>query len=1700
MEKERILILEDSADDSELIERELRRGGVEFVSKLATNERTFTEGLKEFAPSLILSDFNVPGLDGFTALKLVQQFCPETPCIVVSGVLGEEIAVETLQRGATDYVLKDRLYRLVPAARRALQERELRAQRRQAEEATRESEARNAAIMHSALDAIVTMDHQGRILEFNPAAEKIFGYTRAEVIGKEMAAMIIPPELRERHRQGLARCLATGYGPVLGRRIEMTALRADQAEFPVELTITRIGSDPAPTFTGFIRDLSEQKLAERRLEVRNAVVHILGEASDLGEAARRIPKAVCQCLGWEMGALWQVQVQDNVLGCVDVWCATGPECAEFVNATRATALKRGEGLPGRVWLSGKAAWIPDVLADANFSRGPLAAQVGFHAAFGAPILLKDKVIGVIEFFSRQIQEPDEALLEMMSALGVQIGQFIARREAEEALRQAEAKYRSIFENSIEGIFQTTPEGGYLSANPALARMLGYDSPEDLMSSITDIEKQVCVEPGSRLELRRRLERDGYVRDFENQILSKDGSKRWTSINARVVRDANGVMLYYEGSSQDITERKRVEQILSESEERFRQLAENIHEVFWMTDVRKTQMIYVSPGYEAIWGRSCQSLYDSPRNWVEAIHPEDREGILNAALTKQISGHYDETYRIVRPDGSLRWVQDRAYPIRDDMGEVYRVVGIAEDITNRKQAEEAVRESEARKTAIMQAALDAIITIDVRGVIIEFNSAAEKVFGCSRTQAIGKEMGAALVPAFLREWFQRGLSHSFASDEGPILGSRMEMTGQRADGTEFPAELTITRIELAGPPMFTAFIRDITARKRAEAELTMLAHGIESTSEPICITDLEDRFTFVNRAFQETYGYTEAEILGKTPKILFSARNPAALLEDILKHTRLGGWRGELFDQRKDGTEFPIFLSTSQIKDESGRVIGLMGVAQDITERKRAEEQIRLLADAVQSTQEMISITNSENRFTFVNQAFLKAYGYSEGEILGRTPNFLYSPHNPSRLCEHIFEQTMAGGWSGELLNRRKDGTEFPIALSTSQIRHTSGGLLGLVGVARNVSERKRSEKQSTAFALLGYRLSAAGAPEQAANIILAIASDLFGWDSGYVHLYSQKEDKILPILTMDTVKGKRMTIADTSFDHSPSPLMRVVMKEGARLIHRENGASLPEGLIPFGDTQRASASMMYVPIRSGGTILGLLSIQSYNPRSYSEEDLGLLQTLADHCGDAFQRIKVAEALREAEAKYHSIFENATEGIFQTTPSGNYLSANPALARMFGYATPEELIASVRDIEHQTYVLPARREELKRLLATQGTVTGFEAERYRKDGSKFWISINGHEVRNAKGQVLYYEGTNQDITERKRAESVLRESEEKFRTLFESAPIGGALHNAQGRYVQTNTAYQRMLGYTDEELRQAGVKKITHPEDVPAAQKLFQELSEGKRDRYQREKRYLHKDGHIVWAQSSASAVRNGQGQLIYVISMVEDITERKLAEEELRRLSRRIIEAQEVERHRVARDLHDGVNQIIASAKMRLRKVEEAIPSLNPAAKEILARCGQLLVRALEENRRIAHNLRPSDLDDLGLATACRNFCKEVQTRANLTINCRITRVERRWPREVELNLFRIVQEAINNIEKHARAKMVRLQIAVQGEMILLRIQDDGRGFKPESASAGKRRGHGVGLTNMRERAASLGGTCDIKTSQKKGTTITVRVPCGAAE
>jgi PAS domain S-box-containing protein len=266
----RILLVEDDSSDAILIDRELRKGGLDYQSLRVQSKDQFVQALSNQQPDIILSDHGLPAFDGLSALAIAKETVPEVPFIFVTGSLGEEMAIKTLKSGATDYVLKHALGNLVPAVRRALSQAADRARRKEAEEELRRNQARKSAILNAALDAIITIDHEGKIQGWNRAAEVTFGYTREQAIGKEMAELIIPADLRAGQRQGLIQYVSgRGYMPA-NRRYETRAMRADGSEFPAEVALARIPLEGLPMFTGFVRDITERKRSEEHICELNA--------------------------------------------------------------------------------------------------------------------------------------------------------------------------------------------------------------------------------------------------------------------------------------------------------------------------------------------------------------------------------------------------------------------------------------------------------------------------------------------------------------------------------------------------------------------------------------------------------------------------------------------------------------------------------------------------------------------------------------------------------------------------------------------------------------------------------------------------------------------------------------------------------------------------------------------------------------------------------------------------------------------------------------------------------------------------------------------------------------------------------------------------------------------------------------------------------------------------------------------------------------------------------------------------------------------------------------------------------------------------------------------------------------------------------------------------------------------------------------
>jgi len=283
--------------------------------------------------------------------------------------------------------------------------------------------------------------------------------------------------------------------------------------------------------------------AVRRLHAQHAVVQALADSSSLEEAASRILRAICETLGWEYGGLWRVDAAAGVLRWVEAWHNPGASFPEFEELSRRSTFAPGVGLPGRVWASGRPAFIADVVADPNFPRAPVAAREGLRGALGFPVLLGDEVIGVLEFFSREITRPDEELLEMLATIGSQIGQFARRK-------RAEAELETLFETSPDMLCIAGVDGTFRRLNPAWEKTLGFTAAELMSRPYVEF-----VHPDDRPAT--STEAGAVARGtssvlFENRYRCKDGTYRWLAWKSTPLPDQG---LVY-AMARDVTEQRQ----------------------------------------------------------------------------------------------------------------------------------------------------------------------------------------------------------------------------------------------------------------------------------------------------------------------------------------------------------------------------------------------------------------------------------------------------------------------------------------------------------------------------------------------------------------------------------------------------------------------------------------------------------------------------------------------------------------------------------------------------------------------------------------------------------------------------------------------------------------------------------------------------------------------------------------------------------------------------------------------------------------------------------------------------------------------------------------------------------------------------------------------------------------------------------------
>jgi PAS domain S-box-containing protein len=854
-----------------------------------------------------------------------------------------------------------------------------------------------------------------------------------------------------------------------------------------------------------------------------------------------------------------------------------------------------------------------------------------------------------------------------------------------------------------------------------------------------------------------------------------------------------------------------------------------------------------------------------------------------------------------------------------------------------------------------------------------------------------------------------------------------------------------------------------ALRRNEESLRLILNTIPAL---VFVTDADGRLQRFNELFARVTGLPSDQLVGKTCAELFRFADPETRRRNDEEIIRTGEPKLNMVEriETPEGSRW-FEVSKMPSTDEGGRVQTLLGFAVEITERRLAEEALResqgLLQSILDNAPTSIFVKDLEGRYQLVNRAYQERCNMGGQELLGRTDYDLVPAEQADAYTRHDREviETNAPVERESVVSL--GGATYTYIAVKFPLTDSAGVPYAVCGISTDITERKLAEER-----LLGER---------------QLSDKIIDSLPGTFYIFDERGQFARWNRNLETLTG-----------YSAEEIARMSALDFVASEEREYLARKVEEVLARGE-----ATMEASLVAKDG---------SRTPYFFS----GTLLTIDGRAcvagmGFDISKRKRAEALTaDRERRLNLFYQNVADCLYvlSVEPGGRYrfISVNEAFLAVTGFRS-EEVVG--RYIEE---VLPESSQELVRdrygeAVRENRTVRWEEAAEMpagRRVGEVFVTP-----VRDEVAGRLYLLGGVHDITDRIAGEEAVRESENKFRMLAESSASAILYHLDDGTLAYVNPAAVRMTGYTRDELLRLKIWDLLHPDVRPAVEARLRARQGGENIVEQNEVPMLIKGGETRWITYTAGRVII-QGKPA-IIAMATDVTERKQAEEQLRAsreqlraLSARLLSAREEERKSIAREIHDELGQALTGLIIELSWLEDRLAALPDAdyARPLLGKVESMLRLAdstVESVRRIAAELRPGLLDDFGLVAAIEWHAQEFEQRTG--VGCQVTSEldETTLSPEQATALFRIAQEALTNVARHAAATAAVVRLFREGGQLVLRVEDNGRGIGAEKSSPSG----SLGILGMRERAALLGGSVQITGTPGGGTTVMARVPVG---
>ena len=1064
-----------------------------------------------------------------------------------------------------------------------------------------------------------------------------------------------------------------------------------------------------------------------------------------------------------------------------------------------------------------------------------------------------------------------------------------RRRVEENLRKSQQMLQLVMNNIPQYIFWKDRNSVYLGCNVAFAGMAGLKTPEESVGK-TDYELPWAKEQTEFFRScdARVMDTDTPEYHIIESALLADGKQARFETNKVPLHDSEGNVVGILGTIEDITERLRSQEELRKSQERFELAVRGSRDGLWDWDLQ-TNEVYFSPRWKNMLGCEDWELQNNFEEWQKRIHPDDIERVL-ATVQACLSGltpYLEVEYRLRHKDGSYRWIAGRAAVLFDATGKPYRMAGSHTDITERVRAEEALkktleeleirveeRTAELRQTneqlqreiaervcaeealratnqtlqTLIQASPLAMATLSNEGSVTLWNPAAERLFGWSEKEVLGKPL--PIIPADAEPQFRAILQAEMEGNE--LTG--LELRRQRKDGS--PVDVSLWTAPLfdgsgAVTGAMGLFV-DISDRVRAEAALResqqLLQAILDFSPTAIYIKDNLGGYILMNRKYATQLGLNPALVKGKTDFDIFSREMADAFRANDLK-VRQSGQPLEMEEvvPHYDGAH--TYLSVKfPLYDSAGVPYAICAISTDITERKRAEEEKQKFVSLIANSKDFIAMASLSGEPIFINEAGRQSLGLDSSEDM--LPNNIaefFPVEARINLQEISLPAVMQQGfWEGETqLFNFKTGEPFDAHMTLFTVKHPETGLpMCLATVSRDISERKQAEKAVTESYIL------------LRSVIESTVDPVFVKDIEGRYVMVNGASALVFGKQVEEIIGKDDT------ELLPADIARQ-LRESDRRIMTVGETEIVEELVAAPDMMRTYLSTKSPWRDSEGNIIGLIGIAR----------------------DISERKQQEEALRRSEARYRSlvvassqiVWLNNAEGLAVDMPEwGAYTGQSQE--ELAGWGWLNAIHPDDRDRTANAWSRAVARKSLYEV----------ECRIRSKDGIYRYFYVRGVPVLAEDGSIREWVGVCTDIHDRKLAES----EQQKLIDLVENSSDLIALATLEGEVLFVNEAGQKLVGLLGmEQVKQTAIPDYFMPEDLSVlTERILPALAET--GRWEGEVSFRHfKTGLSVPVYCNAFTVKDSQtGEPIALATVTKDFTDRKRAESELRQSEARFRE------------------------------------------------------------------------------------------------------------------------------------------------------------------------------------------------------------------